>query len=98
MKISCKDFAPWTHPTFGTAGCYGCANADIGMDLVWCVSSHWSMPMLVPVMEANSDSFSCSEYEPDLEDGKSLCDTCLLMEDKRCKKGKEIREIVVRFD
>lgn len=99
MMYSCEDFIPLTYNTYGAAGCYGCENARLNIDFVSCAKEHWCIPMLVPVMENDSDSFFCSEHKPKTEHNMSLCEDCYFWNSERnyCKLGKELKEIVVRI-
>lgn len=98
--FSCEDFASITHDTFGVAGCYGCEYATLNIDFVSCSKEHWCIPMLVPVMEKDSDSFSCADRKSEIDESISLCNDCHLWDCKweRCNLGKELKELVVRFD
>lgn len=98
--LSCEDFVPITHKTYGVAGCYGCERAILNIDFVTCFKGHWCTLMIVPIMDNDSDSFSCSEHKPEVIDGISFCTICSLWDSKRkrCKLGKEVKELVVRFD
>jgi len=98
--FSCEDFVSITHKTFGAAGCYGCENATLNIDFVSCSKGHWCISMLVPVMEKDSDSFFCLDHKPETDGSMSLCNDCYFCDYKRncCKLGKELKELVVRFD
>lgn len=102
MKFDCNDYIPLTQPTYAVAGCYGCANAHINVDVVWCSKENWCLPMLLPVMPEGSKFFECSAYVRDDEDEVhilTLCEDCALLDENDCcVMGKEIREIVVRFE
>lgn len=100
MKFICDDFVPFTHPTYGKAGCYGCANATLNVDFTWCSEGHWCMPMLVPIMEEGSKTFECPYHRPESESLITLCNDCMILNshNDKCSIGKEVREIVVRFN
>lgn len=101
MKFGCKDYIPLTHPTYAMAGCYGCADAHISIDVVWCSKEHWCLPMLLPVMSEGSKFFECSDCIRDDEEVHivTLCEDCsFLDENDCCAMGKELREVVVRFE
>jgi hypothetical protein len=99
MQFKCDDFEPFTHPEYAIAGCYGCANANINIDIVWCSKEHWCLAILLPLMPPHSKFFECDDCIHEEEHALSLCEDCTLLDEKNCcTLGKELRELVVRFD
>lgn len=98
VEFKCRDFDRFTHPSFCIAGCYGCGNATIGIDYVYCLKDHICVLELVPVMDdIEPDSIFCEYHRPINKRTYQLCSNCKNNVNDTCKREKKIREIVVRL-
>ena len=98
MQFECNVYVPLTYRTYGVAGCYGCARANIGIDLVWCSKGHWCMSTLVPQESDAEDFILCNDAVLKMEKSLSFCENCKLLKNDKCTKGRTLQEIVVRLE